>query len=174
MVILLTDGVANHTNPPYYCPDGENQNRYWCQDYGPGAVSTRHCQASDHPLYTGFPALYNACTSAPPVGGGGTVNAALYDADDFARDMAGYVALGQQALIFTIGYDTEGLLGHLSPGNDYGEQLLSYAADIGDDGKLNTVGLHPNYFYYDPSDISQSLTSIFPAITDQIATRISQ
>ncbi len=82
--------------------------------------------------------------------------------------------MGQQALIFTIGYDTEGLLGHLSPGNDYGEQLLSYAADIGDDGKINTVGLHPNYFYFDPSDISQSLTAIFSAITDQIATRISQ
>lgn len=174
VVILLTDGVANHTNPPYYCPAGENENRYWCQDYGPGKVDTRHCQPSDDPLYADFPALFNACHSAPPVGGGGTIDSSLYDADDFARDMAGYVALGQQALIFTIGYDTEGLLGHLSPGDDYGEQLLSYAADIGDDGKLNTVGLHPNYFYYDPSDISQSLTDIFSAITDQIATRISQ
>jgi hypothetical protein len=174
VVILLTDGVANHSNGNLYCPHDENQPEHWCQDYGPGAVSTRHCLPADDPLYTGFPALFNACQSAPPNGGGGTVNSALFDADDYARAMADYVALGQQALIFTIGYDTSGLLGHNNPGNDYGEQLLSYAADVGDDGKINTVGLNPDYFYYDPHDISQSLTSIFQAITDQIATRLQK
>ncbi len=116
VVILLTDGVANHANNVDYCPVGPDysHNRYWCQDY-PNGVNTRHCRTAADPLYTGFSALYNACTSAPPAGGGGVVDASLYDADDYARDMAGYVALGQQALVFTIGYDTEGLSGPSFP-----------------------------------------------------------
>jgi hypothetical protein len=174
VVILLSDGVANHANGSQYCPLGENHDQYWCQDYGPGAVSTRHCLPSNDVLYTGFPALFNSCTLTPPEGGGGSVNASLFDADDYARAMADYVALGQQALIFTIGYDDSGLLGHNSPGNDYGEQLLNYAADVGDDGKINTVGLNPNYFYYNPADVSQTLSDIFTAITNQIATRLQK
>ena len=173
VVIVLTDGVANHSNGNLYCPNGEDQNEHWCQDYGPGAVSTRHCLPASDPQYTEFPALFNACTEPRPNGGGGTVNSSLYDADDWARDMVDFAALGQHALIFTIGYDDSGLLGHNSPGNDYGEQLLNYAADIGDNGRLDTpVGvLNPNYFY---TDNAGTLDAIFSAITNQIATRISQ
>jgi hypothetical protein len=173
VMILLTDGVANHSNGNLYCPNGENHPEHWCQDYGPGAVNTRHCLPSTDSLYADFPALFNACTEPRPNGGAGTVNSALYDADDYARDMADYVALGQQALIFTIGYDDSGLLGHNNPGSDYGEQMLNYAADIGDNGKLDTpVGqLNPNYFY---TDNAGTLDAIFQAITNQIATRISQ
>ncbi len=176
VLILLTDGVANHSNGNLYCPPGENHTEHWCQDYGPTAVTTRHCQpVTDTTLYGDSPTLaqtlFNACTQAPPDGGGGTVDPSLYDADDYARDMADYVALGQQALIFTIGYDDSGLLGHNDPVNGYGEQLLTYAADIGDNGKIDTVGLNPNYFY---TDNSGTLSSIFDAITNQIATRLSQ
>ncbi len=173
VVIVLTDGVANHSNGNLYCPNGENHTEHWCQDYGPGAVDTRHCLPANDPQYAEFPALFNACTSPRPVGGGGTVNSSLYDADDWARDMADFAALGQHALIFTIGYDDSGLLGHNNPGNDYGEQLLNYAADMGDNGKLDTpVGvLNPNYFY---TSNAGTLEAIFQAITNQIATRISQ
>jgi hypothetical protein len=174
VVILLTDGVANHTNGNLYCPDGENSPEHWCQDYGAGAITSRHCLPAGDPLYAGFPALANSCVQAPATPFPSPVNSSAFDADDYARAMADYVALGQQALIFTVGYDTSGLLGHNDAVNGYGEQLLNYAADIGDDGKINSVGLNPDYFYYDPANVSQSLSSIFSAITDQIATRLQK
>jgi hypothetical protein len=75
--------------------------------------------------------------------------------------------------VFTIGYDDSGLLGHDNPGNDYGEQLLNYAADVGDNGKLDTASgtLNANYFY---TDNVNTLNAIFTAITNEIATRLSQ
>ena len=53
---------------------------------------------------------------------------------------------------------------------DRGEQLLSYAADVGDDGKINTVGLNPNYFF---AHDATALQAVFNAITDRIATRLT-
>ncbi len=96
-----------------------------------------------------------------------------FDADDYARAMADFVAVGQQALIYTIGFGNE--LGHCAtppcdPHADRGEQLLSYAADVGDDGKINTVGLNPNYFF---AHDATALQAVFNAITDRIATRLT-
>ena len=172
VVILLTDGVANHADGDLYCPFGESSNQHWCQD-GPVKTinsGTRHCEPSTDTLYAGNSFLFPACKLAPPDGGGGTVDSTLYDADDYARDMADFVALGQQALIYTIGWGDA--VGHGSPGSDWGEQLLSYAADIGDDGKINTPAgtLNPNYFY---APDATALHDIFQQISDRIATRLT-
>jgi purine-nucleoside phosphorylase len=92
-----------------------------------------------------------------------------FDADDYARTQADFVALGQQALIYTIGFGN--FLDHGNP-TSAGEQLLNYAADIGDDGKIDTgTGLlNSDYFYaHDATALSQ----IFKTISDRISTRLT-
>ncbi len=168
MVILLTDGITNHSKGNEYCPNADGTD---CQD---ATSATRHCLALDDPLYTNNAFLFNVCHSAPPDGGGGTVSSGQYDADDYARDMAGFVAVGQQALIYTIGFGDA--LGHCAtppcdPMADRGEQLLSYAADIGDDGKINSVGLNTDYFW---THDASTLTAIFDEISGRIATRLAK
>jgi Flp pilus assembly protein TadG len=170
VVIMLTDGIANHTDGNLYCPNGDGTN---CQDPTVATISNgsvgRHCQPSGDSLYTGNPFLFTSCNSAPPDGGGGAVNSASYDADDYARDMADFVALGQQALIYTIGFGND--MHHGDPTSS-GEQLLNYAADIGDDGKVNTPAgtLNSNYFY---APNATQLGTIFTTITQRIATRLT-
>jgi len=89
----------------------------------------------------------------------------LYDADDYARDMADFVGeSGQNALLFAIGLgpqvvevrsaDVDGL--------PDGEGLLEYAVSDG-------VG---NGLYY-PAPTSAELRDIFQAIADNIATRLA-
>jgi len=97
------------------------------------------------------------------------VNAAAYDADDYARDMADFVAIGQSALIYTIGFGTA--LGHGNP-NSSGEQLLNYAADIGDNALVDTGSgqLNSDYFY---AHDATALATIFHTISDRIATRLT-
>jgi hypothetical protein len=171
---LLTDGVANHSDDNIYCPGSETSPTHWCQD---DPAATRHCLTSGDPLYDKNSYLYSTCIAA-----GGVENPSLFDADDYARAMADFVALGQQALIFTIGYDDSGLLGHDNPsGKNWGEALLNYAADMGDDGKLQypctypvaVNKCNPDYFYYNPANIGTSLDDIFKAISDRIATRLT-
>jgi hypothetical protein len=167
VVILLTDGITNHSKGNLYCPNGIGTD---CQD---SSSATRHCLPADDILYEDNAFLYNLCVSEPPAGADGTVDENDYDADDYARDMAGFVGVGQQALIYTIGFGDA--LGHCAtspcdPTANRGEQLLSYAADIGDDGLVNAVGLHPNYFW---THDAAALDSIFTAISDRIATRLS-
>lgn len=177
VLIMLSDGNADHatngvSGGSAYCPQGDGSS---CQDStvattNNGAIG-RHCLSSGDALYTGNAFLYTACTSAPPAGGGGTVNTAAYDVDDYARDMADFVALGQQALIYTIGWGN--YLGHVDPiSYSKGEQLLNYAADIGDDGKVNTPAgtANPDYFY--APNLTQ-LNQIFATITQRIATRLT-
>lgn len=174
IVILLTDGVANHSDDNYYCQSGQTTTSHWCQD---DPVTTRHCLYDTDTLYAGNPELYPAC-----IANGGVDNPSEFDADDYARAMADFTALGQQALIFTIGYDDAGLLGHdNASGKNWGEALLNYAADMGDNGKvdypctypISINKCNPNYFYYDPTQIGTSLDDIFKAITDRIATRLT-
>ncbi len=170
ILILLTDGVANHSDDNIYCPTGETANRHWCQD---DPVTSRHCLPSGDPLYDKNAYLYTTCTGA-----GGTVDSSLFDADDYARAMVDFAALGQQALIFTIGYDDSGLLGRNDPGQNWGEALLNYAADMGDNGKIDysctppyvLTPCNPDYFY---TDNSSTLDLIFQSISDRIATRLT-
>jgi Flp pilus assembly protein TadG len=97
---------------------------------------------------------------------------AKYDADDYARDAADFLAnplTGQGATIFSIG------LGNLiqnNPSGDplAGEKLLDYAATVAGDESGAQVS-HGLYFYAPSAD---DLVEIFRTIAENIATRISQ
>ncbi len=177
VVILLTDGSADHTNSPYYCPNGDGAA---CQDPSVKTFNsgTRHCLPFDDALYANNGFLFPTCMDAPAGGTGGIQSGGVldpgytYDADDYARDMADFVALGQQALIYTIGFGTD--MQHINPINpaSAGEQLLNYAADIGDDGKIDTgAGQANTDYFYAPN--GAALQQVFKTISDRISTRLT-
>jgi hypothetical protein len=117
----------------------------------------------------------------------------MYDADDFARDQAKFVACpaatstphtgcfptrGQGAIIFSIGLGAEILYEDLD-GTPYGGALLRYMAAVGDDGNPDTdqCDTHPdytvscgNYFY---AAAGTDLGRIFEAIYSRIFTRLT-
>jgi Flp pilus assembly protein TadG len=99
----------------------------------------------------------------------GTLN---YDADDYARDAADFLAnplTGQGATIFSIGLGN--LIRNSSVGDPLaGEKLLNYAATLAGDesGVLVNHGL----YFFAPS--AADLREIFRTIAENIATRISQ
>ncbi len=151
VVVFLTDGAANAsqpdpdnpTNPNLYCPQSAWVSPF-CRD---PEWETRHSV-----LDTGVYTHTNGAFFEP----------LLYDAEDFARDMADFVACapkkgeaaewctqsldydaipaqgGQGALIYAIG------LGQLMVSNfdggdaDAGDRLLRYIAAVGDDGNPET------------------------------------
>jgi hypothetical protein len=95
-----------------------------------------------------------------------------YDADDFARDAADFLAdpvVGQGATIFTIGLGN--LVRNATIGEaDMGEELLDYMATEAGDGS----GVPANHGLYNYSADSTGLAAIFQAIADNIFTRLSQ
>ncbi|MBL8050477.1 MAG: hypothetical protein JNM46_04590 [Anaerolineales bacterium] len=97
---------------------------------------------------------------------------ANYDADDFARDAADYLAdpvNGQGVTVFTIGLGN--LIRGASKGDaDAGEKLLQYIAETAGDSTGVTAN-HGAYFY---SPDSAGLDNIFAAIAANIFTRISK
>ncbi len=125
----------------------------------------------------------------------GPVSSANYDADDFARDQAKFVAcpatnppascgttFGQGAIIFTIGLGNEILMmdndtiGGLKP---YGASLLRYIAAIGDDGdaatnpclgETNWAKSCGNYFF---AAAGADLERVFELIYSRIFTRLT-
>jgi len=92
-----------------------------------------------------------------------------YDADDYARDMADFLADpvdGQGVTVFTIGLGS--LVQHASKGDpDAGERLLIYAAETAGGTSAN------HGFYRYANDIS-ILDEIFAEIGSNIFTRLSQ
>lgn len=171
VVVALIGGPANATDiddptdfPNGFCP----QNTWllsqgqgpWCRDPYP---STRH-DDSDTTSYTN-----------PISGSSGTIS--VYDADDYARDMADALATlttGDGVTVYTIGlgaqiqaaardgYGTI-LAGEPPPGED----LLIYIAEEAGGADVN----HGQYFY---APTSSSLSDIFDRIAKNIATKISQ
>jgi len=177
IVILLSDGGANAAQdsvPNWICPGGPGVGNWvepFCRDADAGS---RHNSAS-----------------------------ADYDPEDAARDMADFVgcldstsathpgscaalapSYGQGAVIFSIG------LGELVTSNtscdpfwgscdaDAGEQLMRYAAAVGDDGDPTTdlcaaagVGVDCGNYYYSPT--GSGLLEVFEAIASRIFTRIT-
>jgi Flp pilus assembly protein TadG len=93
----------------------------------------------------------------------------VYDADDYARDIADFVTdpiNGQGAVIFSIGLGN--LVQHAPSGDpDAGEQLLQYAAAEAGSGLAN----HGLYYYAPTAD---QLREIFRAIAENIGTRLSR
>jgi Flp pilus assembly protein TadG len=200
VVVLLTDGMANATlptesnngggsdpthwilPPPYstiteddikssyplgYCPDGDwvGQNDDPNRDFcKDGSVATQHLPSSG-----------------------------MYDADDFARDQARFVACpaasppagcdgikGQSAIIFTIGLGNQVTDVTDTAGVPYGAALLRFIAAVGDDGNPATdpcLGISDytvscgNYFW---AEHGTNLQKIFSAIYSRIFTRLTE
>jgi hypothetical protein len=156
VVVLLTDGTNNATsaapddceststctvgyifnNLPFgYCPQVSGMPQ--CRD---DDAEGRHVPSASYPNCP--PALHETNPgddlSCPP----------LYDADDYARDVADFVGClgfnpdprcpadgGQGAVIFTIGMGRQFLIDTLDDdGKPYGATLLRYIASVGDDG----------------------------------------
>jgi Flp pilus assembly protein TadG len=142
VTILLTDGAANA--PSFACPNNTWTNPY-CRDL---SATSRHCFQADDA----------SCLAA-----GGVYWPERYDSDDYARDMADFVAEDQGALIFTIGLGP--LVQNSVPldagGVGAGEQLLKYAAETGGGS-----------YYYAPG--GNQLRAIFLDIASNLATRLTQ
>jgi Flp pilus assembly protein TadG len=206
VVVMLTDGAANATfgvqediggasasdlifpvdidpksdiidNFPFgFCPDGTWETT---EDSNPLNPHKRYCQDDDVDV------IHHWNDPAP----------ANYNADDFARDQAKYVACyattpaascfgikGQGAVIFTIGLGAEILVrdndtvGGTKP---YGASLLRYIAALGDDGDSATdlCDTEPDYtlncgnYFYAPG--GGSLNKVFEQIYSRIYTRLT-
>jgi hypothetical protein len=99
----------------------------------------------------------------------GTLN---YDADDYARDAADFLAnptTGQGATVFSIGLG-EAIRNASAGDADAGQQLLNYVATLAG----NAAGVEANHglYFYAPS--AANLREIFRTIAESIATRLSQ
>jgi hypothetical protein len=161
VVIVLTGGPANTG-----CTDGASHN---CE--GPTWADGRVCPPSNDaaPWVWVSPFCREGDVSEGTRHDAGDED---YDADDYARDAADFLAnplTGQGATIFSIGL---GDLIRNNPSGDplAGQKLLDYAAtEAGDESGVPVN--HGLYFFApDPSD----LVEIFRAIAENIATRISQ
>ena len=144
VVILLSDGAANSSHPDPFCP-----NYTWLNPY---------CRDS----HTPYQRYCAEATDISCLSKGGVYNISRYNTDDYARDMADFVAEDQRALIFTIGLGD--LVQNSIPiddGEGAGERLLEYVADIG-------LGS----YYFSPS--GGQLHDIFLDIASNIATRIAK
>ena len=104
-----------------------------------------------------------------------------YDAEDFARDQADFLAnpvTGSGVTVFTIGLGYQIQNANAATGDPLaGEKLLQYIAQEAGDthdpntGAITVTANHGSY-YYTPD--SNGLAAIFSAIADNILTRISQ
>lgn len=169
VVIALISGPANATNPVPGHPDGICPVSTWNE---PGVPKCRDSDlAADGvtPLITRHE--------------NGNIN---YDADDYARDMADFIAdpkKGNGIVIFTIGLGTATGLPNSVKNSTIGlptsgENLLKYAAENAGNtidpitGNITTSANHGKYYYAE--DPNLELGPIFLAIANNIFTRISQ
>jgi hypothetical protein len=189
VVIVLTDGLANATDPDEfddltdvttypigYCP--------YMSDHAPTGSEPydRAPFCIDHDVYSRHT----------------DDDIANYDADDYARDMADYVGCypvgaadscggteGQGAVIFTIGLGN-GVLDTTREenGRPYGTTLLRYIAAVGDDGDADTDPCADfdtsdpddweewcGNYYYSPGD---ELSEVFEDIASRVFTRLAR
>lgn len=144
VILALVGGPANRTNPAASFPDGYCPETTWYD------VTSPYCRDA----------------SATSRHGNGN---SLYDADDYARDMADYATdpvTGQGATVFTIGLGS--LMRNTTRGDaNAGELLMQYAAETAGGVSAN----HGQYFY---SPDTAGLAAIFDAIARNIFTRISR
>jgi Putative Flp pilus-assembly TadE/G-like/von Willebrand factor type A domain len=159
VVVWLTDGFTNagfSSDGNAYVQDETNSGTVYCPAYTwvpiAGYSDTRYCVDQDARDPQGRHALPDP----------------NYDPDDYARDMVDFLtnpSTGQGALLFTIGLGNQ--ITDRSPyevANNFpppGQALLEYGADKG------------NGIYYPAPNVAQ-LNSVFLAIANKIATRLSQ
>jgi len=177
IVVALTDGMANATVPDVN-DDLSNYATYPI-GYCPNELIFPLCQ--DENILTRHDSTHS-----------------LYDADDYARDMADYVGCyptnqapacgsqqGQGAVMFAIGLG-DGVLDTTNEvdGKPYGTALLRYIAAVGDDGNADT-DLCRNYwedagdweewcgnYYFSPE--GDQLSAVFEDIASRIFTRLNR
>ncbi len=151
VAILLAGGPANATlplsnnpitQPPYLYPDVACPPSTWTSPFCRDASAS-----SRHPS-----------------------NSSAYDADDYARDQADFLAdpvNGQGVIVFTIGLGN--LVRNAPSGDpDAGEKLLKYVAEQAGDPHARD---HGEYFY---SPSTSQLREIFRQIANRIATKLSR
>jgi Flp pilus assembly protein TadG len=168
VVIALISGPANATDPVAGHPDGLCPVSTW------NAVNTPKCRDSDL-APDGVTPLITRHAS-------GNIN---YDADDYARDMADFIAnrdTGNGIVIYTIGLGTaQGMANSImdSPIGlpESADNLLRYAAESAGDvkdasGNITLAANHGKYYYAE--DPTLDLGAIFLDIAKNIVTRISQ
>lgn len=151
VVIALAGGPANATNSATGYPHG------YCPAYTWNSLTHPFCRDADADTWR----EYDPDNTDPD-----------FDADDFARYAADYLANpvdGQGITVFTIG------LGNLIRGAtkgdaDAGEKLLLYIAETA--GDESGVDVNHGLYYYSPD--SAGLDEIFGAIAANIFTRLSQ
>lgn len=156
VIVLLAGGPANATNSADGFPYG------FCPDETWNTVGVPWCRDSDIPTIT----RHSAGPPADPE----------YDADDYARDQADYIADpvdGNGITIFTIG------LGEFVKNTgaglpDSGERLLMYIAQNAGDCTTCLPSRRANHGTYSYAPDPDGLVAIFEAIAQNIFTRIAQ
>jgi hypothetical protein len=147
IIILLAGGPANATNSATGFDHG------YCPDTTWDLVTNPWCRDA----------------SAATRHGDGDTD---YDADDYARDQADFIADpddGQGITVFTIGLGR--LVQNASIGDaDAGEQLLEYVAEVAGD----ETGSPANHGFYSYAPTTAELDDIFAEIAANIFTRITQ
>jgi len=181
VVVILTDGMANTT----FMESGDN-----IQDFTTYPVG--FCPTESNPT---FPLCQDKDVSTRHSG-----TSALYDADDYARDMADYVGCypinpasdcgeinGQGAVIFAIGLGN-GVLDNgcvygtcEAASRPYGASLLRYIANVGYDGdpdpnqdpcrNVSDYTAWCGNYYYSPT--GSDLDRVFEDIAARIFTRLT-
>lgn len=163
VIVFITDGAANASEPADGYPGATNVVNKWCPSNTWVQPTTAWCRDADWETRHGF---WYSGTSP----NGAVYAPELYDADDFARDMADFAACapkraeasewckyslryddpfnegGQGALIYAIGLG-KAVVSFRSGGDpDAGDRLLRYVAAVGDDGDASTdlcAGYYP-------------------------------
>ncbi|HSO26959.1 MAG TPA: VWA domain-containing protein [Anaerolineales bacterium] len=153
VVVLLTDGAANRTDPMPGFPNGYCPSSTWIQ-----AGCFANCGQP------GYPDCY--CPICRDIDGTDTRHdfdsePSLYDAEDYARDRADELATlsNRDMIIFTIGLGDQ-VVSTLYGTPNAGEQLLEYIADVGTGA-------------YFASATADDLGAIFEDIAQRIFTRIT-
>jgi hypothetical protein len=182
VVIALLGGPANSTDstgsyPTGFCPPNTwwqpdpaipGKSQPWCRDMQP---SVRHSD-TDTASFTN------------PVNGA-TQTISIYDADDYARDMADGLATtttGSGVTIYAIGLGNQvtSETTVLDGEDPSGEALLTYIAtcagegDFDDCSSINENDFKINHGQYFNATVSAELSGIFNQIANNIATKISQ
>jgi hypothetical protein len=161
VVILLAGGPANATDPDEdgLLPDGFCPTNTW------NDVTQPLCRGADVSAATRH-SLTDADTS----------DDWLYDADDYARDVADSLtdpALGQSVTFYTIGLGD--LVLHATRGDaDAGQQLLQYIALNAGDCLSCLPPYEASHGTYSYTPDTAGLADIFAAIAANIFTRIAQ
>jgi hypothetical protein len=152
VVILLAGGPANATNPVAGYPLGI------CPDY-------------TWPINQTSPITHPPCRDAQASTRHTDTNV-NYDADDYTRDAADFLAnpvTGMGVTVFTIGLGDLVVSAPLGDA-DAGEKLFEYIAETAGDESGVTVN-HGAYFF---APDSSGLGTIFSLIAENIFTRLTQ